>query len=145
MAEQVLRRAFAQAGFDGRVTVASAGTGNWHVGHGAAEPARRILAGAGYPADHIAQQVTTRMVDDAALVLAADRGHYATLRRMAADPSTVHLLRTFDPDADGDEVPDPYGSPDAAYREVLAMLEAAAPGIVDTVTAQLASEPRRRG
>lgn len=137
MGEQVLRRAFAEAGYATQVAVASAGTGDWHVGHGAAEPARRILAAAGYPTSHRAQQVSAQMVNSADLVLAADRGHFRALRQMAADPSRVQMLRSFDPDADGDELPDPYGYSDVAYREVLDMLEAAAPGVVDAVVAQL--------
>lgn len=137
MGEKVLQRAFAEAGLDDAVTVSSAGTGGWHVGEGAHDPARRVLAEAGYPTDHAARKVTKAMVDEADLVLAADHGHYRELRAMAARPQQVQMLRSFDPDAEELEVPDPYGYSDTAYREVLAMLEAAAPGIVDTVAAQL--------
>lgn len=137
MGEQVLRRAFAGAGLASRVTISSAGTGGWHVGQGAHEPAQRVLAAAGYPTAHAARQVTATMVDAATLVLAADRGHHRTLRALAADPDRVRLLRSFDPDADSDEVPDPYGYSDSAYVEVLEMLEAAAPGIVAAIAAQM--------
>lgn len=137
MGEHVLRRAFAEAGLDGTVAVSSAGTGGWHVGEGAHEPARRVLAAAGYPTDHAARKVSKAMLDEADLVLAADHGHYRELRAMATRPQRVQMLRSFDPDADKLEVPDPYGYSDAAYREVLAMLEAATPWIVDAVAAQL--------
>lgn len=135
--EKVLTRAFAEAGLGDAVRVTSAGTGDWHVGQGAHAPARQVLAEAGYPTDHAARQVDRAMLGAAGLVLAADRGHYQELRAMVADPSRVQLLRSFDPDADGDEVPDPYGYSVTAYREVLAMTLAAAPGIVDAVQAQL--------
>lgn len=138
MGEKVLQRAFAEAGLADRVSVSSAGTGNWHVGQGAHEPAARVLADAGYPTEHTVRQITAEIVDAAALVLAADHGHLRTLRAMAAEPTHVQMLRSYDPDADAEEVPDPYGYSDAAYRDVLAMLEAAAPGIVDAVKAQLA-------
>lgn len=133
MAEHVLRQAFAEAGLGDTVTVSSAGTGDWHVGQGAHPPARRTLLAAGYPDTHVARQITRRMVDEADLVLAADRGHLRTLRALAADPSRVRLLRSFDPDAADDEVPDPYGYPDEEFARVLAMLQAAAPGLVDEV------------
>ena len=44
------------------------------------------------------------------------------------------LLRSFDPDApEGAEVPDPYyGGPDG-FDEVIGMVEAAMPGLVDRV------------
>jgi protein-tyrosine phosphatase len=138
MAEHVFRQAFDEAGLGDAVTVSSAGTGDWHVGQGAHEPAGRVLTAAGYPCEHVARQVTPQMVDDADLVLAADRGHLRVLRGMAADPSRVRLLRSFDPQAEDDEVPDPYGHPDEQYRQVLAMLQDAAPGLVDEIRQRLA-------
>jgi protein-tyrosine phosphatase len=138
MAEHVLRRAFDRAGLGDRVAVSSAGTGDWHIGQGAHPPARRTLVAAGYPDTHVARQITRHMVDEADLVLAADRGHLRALRALAGDPSRVHLLRAFDPDADTDEVPDPYGCRDEEFARVLAMLEAAAPGLVDEVRRRIA-------
>ena len=51
-----------------------------------------------------------------------------------APPERVVLLRSFDPDApEGAEVPDPYyGGPDG-FDEVIGMVEAAMPGLVDRV------------
>ncbi len=133
MAEHVLRRAFEEAGLGAQVTVSSAGTGAWHVGLGAYPPAQRILAAAGYPTEHVARQITKRMVENADLVLAADRGHLRALRALTRGRDRVELLRSFDPAADGDDIPDPYGYPDEEYWEVLAMLKAAAPGVVEHV------------
>lgn len=138
MAEQVLRRAFDEAGLGAAVTVSSAGTGDWHVGQQANPPAVRVLAAAGYPTAHRARQVTGQLVDAADLVLAADRSHLRALRALTDDPDRVRLLRSFDPAADGDEVPDPYGYPDEHFRQVLAMLEAAAPGVVDEIRSRVA-------
>lgn len=138
MAEHVLRRAFDEAGLGEAVTVSSAGTGHWHVGQGAHPPAQRALAAAGYPSAHVARQVTPEMVDGADLVLAADRGHLRALRRLASDRARVRLLRSFDPEAADDEVPDPYGYPDEEFGRVLAMLQAAAPGLVDEVRRRIA-------
>jgi protein-tyrosine phosphatase len=44
----------------------------------------------------------------------------------------VRLLRSFDPDSPEDaEVPDPYYGGDKGFEEVLAMIEAAVPGLLD--------------
>ncbi len=69
---------------------------------------------------------------DADLLLAATADHAADLRAAGADPDRVRLLRSFDPMADEDaEVPDPYyGGPDR-FDDVMDMIEAAAPGVVD--------------
>lgn len=136
--EQVLRTAFADAGLADRVTVSSAGTGDWHVGQGANDRAVAVLAAAGYPTDHRARQITSTDLDTVDLVLAADHGHLQELRRLTDDHDKVVLLRSFDPAAGPDaEVPDPYYGPDAGFDEVLAMTEAAAPGVVAAVRERL--------
>jgi protein-tyrosine phosphatase len=56
---------------------------------------------------------------------------------MTTDHDKVVLLRSFDPDAEHDEVPDPYYGPDSGFDEVLAMTVAAAPGIVQEIRRRL--------
>ncbi|MET0863578.1 MAG: low molecular weight protein-tyrosine-phosphatase [Nakamurella sp.] len=137
--EQVLRAAIAEAGLADRVEVSSAGTGDWHLGQGANPRSERVLRAAGYPAwKHTARMISRAELQDIDLVLAADRGHLTELRAMTADPDKVVLLRSFDPDADDDEVPDPYYGPDSDFDAVLAMTRAAAPGIVDEIRRLLA-------
>lgn len=133
----MLRAAIAEAGLSDRVRVSSAGTGDWHIGQGANPRAARVLRAAGYPTDHRVRQITRRELTEVDLALAADRGHLRELRAMTTDPSRVVLLRTFDPQAEDDEVPDPYFGPDAGFDEVLAMTQAAAPGVVDEIRRRL--------
>ena len=136
MGEKVLRARLEEAGLAGAVRVSSVGIGPWHVGEGMDRRAAATLSGGGYETDHRARQV-----DDADLradlLLAATADHADDLRAAGADPGRVRLLRSFDPDADDDaEVPDPYfGGPDG-FDEVLAMIEAAAPGVVDWARAR---------
>ncbi len=96
-----------------------------------------MLAAAGYPTDHRARQITRQSLADVDLALAADRGHLAELRAMTSDKDKVVLFRSFDPDADSDEVPDPYFGPDSGFDEVLAMTESAVPGIVEEIRRRL--------
>lgn len=138
MAEHLLRAAFDEAGLADRVTVSSAGTGGWHVGSAASGGTVRVLQQAGYSSDHSARQLTRQMVDASDLILAAARGHLESLEELGARPGSVALLRSFDPDATGEDVPDPYGLPDSAYRKVFEIITAATPGIVDEVRRQLA-------
>lgn len=141
--EQVLRAAIADAGLDDRVRVSSAGTDGWHEGQGAHHGSVRVLRAAGYPDyEHVARMMTRSELADVDLALAADRGHLADLRAMTDDPDKVVLLRSFDPDADDDEVPDPYYGPDAGFDDVLAMTVAATPGIVEEIRRRLDGDLR---
>jgi protein-tyrosine phosphatase len=53
------------------------------------------------------------------------------------DPGRVRLLRSFDPDADGVDVPDPYYGDREGFDEVLVMVEAAMPGLLAWVRERL--------
>ena len=136
--EHVLRHALTEAGLADRVRVTSAGTGNWHVGGPADAASQRVLAAAGYTSDHVAHQITAAELTTVDLALACDLDHFRHLRQLTSDPAKVVLLRSFDPDADGDEVPDPYSGPDSEFVDVLRMIEAAAPGIVEEIRRRLA-------
>jgi protein-tyrosine phosphatase len=137
IAEKVFAREVEQAGLADRVDVASAGTGSWHVGGPADERAAALLVQHGYDDTHEARQVDDDLLA-ADLLVALDEGHLRTLRRVAPDPGRVRLLRSFDPAAPRRAgVPDPYyGGPDG-FTEVLEMIRAAVPGLLEHVKAEL--------
>ena len=112
------------------VLVDSAGTGGWHVGEGADPRAEAALARAGYDLDHVARQASAAMLAGSDLVLAMDAANLRDLQRMGVDAA---LLRTFDPRADGQEVPDPYYGTSGDFDEVVEMVRAAVPGIREYV------------
>ncbi|MFD7652625.1 low molecular weight protein-tyrosine-phosphatase [Actinosynnema sp. NPDC059797] len=125
----IFREHLRRAGLGDLVEVTSAGTGGWHVGDPADPRAAKSLADHGYPTGHTAAQVADDHLD-ADLLVALDSGHARALRRMVPDPSKVRLLRSFDPDADGEDVPDPYYGDEAGFDRVITMVEAAVPGLL---------------
>jgi protein-tyrosine phosphatase len=133
MADVVLNARVAGAGLDDRVTVVSAGTGDWHVGDAMDHRAAALLTDQGYDASrHRAQQVLARWLDEHDLVLAMDADNLADLGALAggaADGERLRAFRDFDPEGPGD-VPDPYYGGDAGFRDVLAMVERTADEIV---------------
>jgi protein-tyrosine phosphatase len=133
MAEKVFRAALDEAGLDGAVTVTSAGTGGWHAGEPMDPRAAEVLAAHGYDTTHVARQVDSHVLS-ADVIVALDAGHRRALRDSVPEPDRVVLLRSFDPAAaEAAEVPDPYyGGPDG-FDEVLRMIEAAVPGLVERV------------
>jgi len=143
MGEIVLRRRFEEAGLADDVIVDSAGTGDWHVGHGADPRTVRALRSAGYDGSaHRAHQFEDAWVSGRDLVLVADSGHLRDVRRLARGTDTTHvrLLRGFDPaavEAGTLDLDDPYYGDDAGFDRCLAEVEAAADGIVEFVSGEL--------
>ncbi|GLY54714.1 low molecular weight protein-tyrosine-phosphatase [Lentzea sp. NBRC 102530] len=135
VAALVFREWLAREGLSDHVEVSSAGTGGWHVGDPADPRALKTLAANGYSTDHVAAQVGPAHLG-ADLLVALDSGHARALRQMV-EPDRVRLLRSFDPDADGVDVPDPYYGDAAGFDEVLRMTEAAMPGLVAWVRERL--------
>ncbi len=137
IAEKVFAHEVERAGLADRVRVTSGGTGSWHVGDPADARATALLAEHGYVDTHVARQVDDELLA-ADLLIALDAGHLRALRRIAPDPDRVQLLRAFDPDAPaGAGVPDPYYGGPEGFTEVLSMIRAATPGLLEYVEAQL--------
>lgn len=131
VAEKVVRARLAEAGLDGVVEVRSSGIGPWHAGEPMDGRAAATLRSRGYDAEHVARRIddATREAD---VVVAATRDHVRDLVAAGVDADRVVLLRSFDPAApEGADLPDPYYGGSRGFDDVLAMVEAAAPGIVE--------------
>jgi len=130
MAEAVLRSLIASHGYERRLQVTSAATGDWHVGERADVRTIAALAARGYDATgHRARQFDADEFARHDLIVAFDRSQERILRGWATndpDQGKVQLLLTFDPDGSGTmDVPDPYYSDAAMFDGVLTMIERA--------------------
>lgn len=136
IAEVVMRSLLEDSGLADRVEVSSAGTGDWHIGERADRRTLAVLERHGYDGGaHRARQFVAQSVDECDLVIAMDQANVTALRRMLGndDGDKVRLLREFDPDASGPDVPDPYYGDDESFDDVLTMVEAACRGLLDHV------------
>ena len=141
MADVVLQERLADAGLDDRVTVASCGTGDWHVGDPMDRRAAATLTGAGYDATrHRAQTLDGSWFDRFDLLLAMDRSNLKDLLASTAHPDRAMLFRSFDPVDPGGEVPDPYYGGDDGFQEVLAMVERTTDALVAALARELGRE-----
>lgn len=146
MAEKMFAHQLDVRGLAGAVRVSSAGTGGWHAGDGADNRARSVLADHGYPTAHRA----AKLDDDhlgADLIIAMGRNHLRILGDLGAPPERVRMLRSFDPrsGAIALDVEDPYYGTTADFEDVLAVIEAALPGLHDWVDDQLDGRSRPGG
>lgn len=132
MAEKIFAAHLRRADLDHRVRVSSAGTHGWHVGAQADPRTDAVLQRHGYPTGHRA----AKLGDDhlsADLVVALATGHDRRLAELGVPSERRALLRSFDPDADDDSVPDPYYGGLDAFEEVREQIEASMPGLLDWV------------
>ena len=95
-----------------------------------------MLRAAGYPTGHSAAQVNADHLA-ADLVVALDTGHERELAHLGVPTERRRLLRSFDPEADGESVPDPYYGDQEDFELVRDQIEAAFP----TYSTGSASEP----
>lgn len=131
-AEGVLRHKLREAGLAERVNVASAGTGDWHIGKA---PDRRSQAAAlrrGYDLSaQRAQQVSGEDFQRYDLILAMDQSNLRNLEALRPAHSTADLdlfLRRYEGVVD--EVPDPYYDGDQGFEQVLDLIERACDRLV---------------
>ena len=117
-AEAVLRHLAARESI--ALRIASAGLGDWHVGHPPDERAQHHARGRGYDlSSQRARQVSARDFQEFDLILAMDRGHFRELQRMAP-PEHRAKVRMFVQDRD---VPDPYYGGAEGFERVLDLVE----------------------
>ncbi|WP_370890673.1 low molecular weight protein-tyrosine-phosphatase [Janibacter sp. GXQ6167] len=144
MGEFVLRERFAEAGLDDVVVVDSAGTTQWEVGNPADPRTLAVMERHGHDIEpyrsHRARSFERAWFPDLDLVLAADHGHYSTLRRLARTPEDrdkVVLFRDFDPKSVGLGMDDPWYGDDSDFEQTYDEVVAAADGIVEHVQREL--------
>lgn len=126
-AEGVLRHKLREAGLADQVEVASAGTGDWHVGKA---PDTRSQAAAklrGYDLSaQRARQVTRADFASYDLILAMDNSNLRHLKALQPAQGKAELdlfLRRYQSPID--EVPDPYYDGEQGFEQVLDLIERA--------------------
>lgn len=133
-AEAAIAEAAAAVGAD--IEVDSAGTAAYHVG----EPPDRRMRSAGSEAglhiDGTARRFERADFDRYDLIVVMDRSNLRDVLALAPSDEAatrVHLFRSFDPDPDDLDVPDPYYGGEDGFRDVITMVRRAAAGLVDQI------------
>jgi len=105
LAEGIVRHLISDAGLDWEV--ASAGTGNWHVGHPADHRGIAVAKNYGYDiSKQRAQQFNEQMFDDYDHILVMDKNNLRDVVKLASNEQQRKKVRLFL--TDDMEVTDPY-------------------------------------
>lgn len=120
-----------------RFEIDSAGTASYHVDE---RPDRRsisVAAANGVELPGTARQVTANDLIGSGLVVAMDRDNRRSLERLRPEASETRivLMRDYDLEAPGADVPDPYYGGSEGFREVYDILERSCRALLDELTA----------
>ena len=137
-AEGVARHLIATAGLGDRVEVDSAGTHGYHVGEAPDPRTQKAARLRGYDLSGLrARKLEERDFQEFDLLLAMDRGHLESMRRLCPPvyQPRLRLFMAFDGSGQfEDEVPDPYYGGPRGFDLVLDMCEHGVRGLLETVS-----------
>lgn len=142
LAEGVFMSLVEEAGLSDMFEIDSAGTGSWHVGERPDARAIMVAREHGIELDSHARQVTSEDLHNFDYVIAMDRENLLSLQRMASSSggdAEIQLLRAYDPDPEGSEVPDPYYGGVGGFENVYQIVSRACEGLL----ARLRAVPSR--
>ena len=133
LAEVVVQGVASERGLSEVFHFESAGTGDWHIGHGAdTRSAATALQHGLSLTNHCAQQITPRNIHDWDVFVAMDQANKHDLLDMGVKEEQVVMMRAFEDtnQADIPDVPDPYYGGAHGFEDAFQMLTRNAEGLL---------------
>lgn len=142
MAEAVFRDRVRREGLDGVVRVASAGTGDWHLGHPPHEGTRGVLDARGI--SYAGMKAKQLAADDGSrydLIVAMDSRNERDIRAALHPKPQAEIIRFLSlvPEKGMADVPDPYYT--GNFEETYALVSEGCERLLDFVKEKLGNRP----
>ncbi len=127
MAEGIFNKLVKERGLEGKYSSESAGTAGYHIGELPDFRTRKICDLNSTPLNHRGRKLLKEDINTFDLILAMDLMNYKDiLEQLSVSESTknkVRVMRSYEPDGYGKEVPDPYYGDLEDFKLVYSMLE----------------------
>lgn len=127
LAEGVFRGLVEEVGLEDRFTIASTGTGSWHVGEAADQRMQRTAAKYHVSLDtHRARQFTREDLREYDHIFVMDKDNLRDVLHLDDEDAygnKVRLFREFDPEPGDYQVPDPYYGGARGFDNVYEIVE----------------------
>lgn len=139
-AEGFFARVLQQSAYKDRVSIDSAGTHSYHIGHAPDQRAVETAANFGVAIGHLrARKVSEVDFQNYDLIVAMDRSNFADLRAIQPSDSTARLkmMMEYHPQGHPEEVPDPYYGGIDGFTYMCELLQSATAGLLNDVEGRL--------
>lgn len=124
LAEAIFNKKVKLAGLDDAITGDSAGTAHYHVGENPDPRSVQIATHYETPISHKGQQFKKHHKEIFDYLVAMDRSNFQNMiAEMNDQPTHLYLMRDFDPEGKGKDVPDPYYGGDSGFDNVYQILD----------------------
>lgn len=125
------------------VEVDSCGTSNYHIGDNADPRTIANAKGHGVSIEHCARQLTAGDLGSFDFIFAMDKSNYQNILRLSNGNALDNLwmMREFDPQGQGLEVPDPYHGGENDFQEVFDILDRATDGFLEYLEKRSRQKP----
>jgi protein-tyrosine phosphatase len=135
IAEGIFQHLINEHDFAGEIATDSAGTASYHIGELPDRRARFTCEQNGITLTHRARKFTHEDFDAFDYILAMDKENLRNINALNNNKgkACVMLMRDFDPQGKGEEVPDPYYGADDGFVEVFTMLERSCKKLLDEI------------
>lgn len=137
LAEAIFTDLVNKRGLQNHIAADSCGTSNYHIGE---DPDPRSIQSAqnqGVPISHKGRQLHKSDFEEFEYILPMDSSNLRnTLDKMkkSTDPiSKVQLMREYDPEGKGEDVPDPYYGGEQGFENVFQMLHRSCEQLLDVI------------
>jgi protein-tyrosine phosphatase len=137
LAEAIFLHKITEKELESRFQVNSCGTADYHIGD---IPDPRTINNAaknGVVIKHLGRQLSPADLRNFDLILPMDASNYNNILKLEnADvyKEKIKLMRTFDPEGHGKDVPDPYYGTEKNFQEVFEILDRSTNGLIEYLT-----------
>ena len=140
LAEAIFKDHVKRRGLSSQISADSCGTSNYHIGENPDPRSVQSAHNHGIPISHKGRQLAITDFEDFDYILPMDAANLRdTIARMqqARDPKAdVRLMREFDAQGKGEDVPDPYYGGEQGFENVYQMLDRSCSALLDHILAQ---------
>lgn len=126
LAQGIMEKKIREAGLEKEIEIDSCGTSQYHIGE---QPDNRTLRNArqhGLTIDHAARQFSATDFEAFDYIVFMDQSNFEAVRDLDEDKSfsdKLYLMRDFDTDEKGADVPDPFFGGEEGFQHVYEILE----------------------